>query len=484
MIRFFVATCVALYAITLQSQETYIDRFNEVSYTNNDGTASWSSNWIEEEEFAPNNDPDTGDIYVFDGQLVFRQIWQESIARSANLAGATSAVLWFDWATIGLEVNEELSVQVSADGVNFVTLANFSFTQSSTHIQDISPYISANTTIRFINTKINWSSPDDLMVIDNVRIEAIFPNRPPVLTVRGDQQFCGALRTGVPIVESVAISDPDSADTTLNQVLIQITSGYENGKDLLQLTGIHPTITTTWDVTQGSLLLSGPATFAAFETALRSIRFSSPATMAINTKEFSIVLGNALFLPETGHYYEFVPAAGIRWDTARDAAAARTFFGLQGYLTTLTSEVEATFAGSQITGNGWIGASDNQFEGFWQWVTGPEAGLAFWFGDEGGRPILGRFSFWNTGEPNDYPNDFVRGEENYAHITAPGIGIDNSWNDLPIGGGEGDFAAQGYIVEYGGMPGDPDLATISGVTKLQKQCTVITNRRQTYRVKK
>src|SRR5690606_21173115 len=100
-------------------------------------------------------------------------------------------------------------------------------------------------------------------------------------------------------------------------------------------------------------------------------------------------------------------------------------------------------------GTGWIGGTDAQAEGTWRWVTGPEAGTVFWNGQANGSTP--NFAFWNTGEPNDLDG------EDYAHITAPGVGIPGSWNDLPVNGSDAPYVPQGYIVEYGGMPGDPAL---------------------------
>ena len=68
------------------------------------------------------------------------------------------------------------------------------------------------------------------------------------------------------------------------------------------------------------------------------------------------------------------PDSGISWTEARDAAAARTYYGLQGYLVTITYEEEKQLTGEQASGTGWIGGSDNETEGTWRWVTGPEAG--------------------------------------------------------------------------------------------------------------
>ena len=115
------------------------------------------------------------------------------------------------------------------------------------------------------------------------------------------------------------------------------------------------------------------------------------------------------------------------------------------------------FFGITALGVGWIGANDDTVEGDWRWVTGPEAGTPFWSGGVGGTELT--FAFWNANEPNDYPDGPVTpGEENFAHITDPSVTTQpGSWNDLPNAGGGGAYAPQGYVVEYGGTPGDPVL---------------------------
>ena len=50
------------------------------------------------------------------------------------------------------------------------------------------------------------------------------------------------------------------------------------------------------------------------------------------------------------------------------------------------------------------------------------------------------------------------GDEDYAHITDDSIGLVGSWNDLSnTGASSGPYQPKGYVVEYGGMPGDPEL---------------------------
>jgi hypothetical protein len=282
-------------------------------------------------------------------------------------------------------------------------------------------------------------------------------NEPPSITATGNQTFCPG--DTIPVVESVEITDPDSS--TLDAVYVQVTSNYDVSGDVLSLTGTHPNISATWDTSEGRLLLNGPATLAEFEAAISAVVFETTATVtAGETRTFSIVMNEANYLESTGHYYEYIPSEGITWTAARDAAALRTFYGLQGYLATISVQDESDLLGSQAPGAGWIGASDAALEGDWYWVTGPEAGTLFWRGGAGGTAF--GYEFWNSGEPNN------SGNEDYAHITAPGVGLPGSWNDLSnTGANSGVYQPKGYLVEYGGMPGDPpypDLAATTTIT--------------------
>lgn len=290
-------------------------------------------------------------------------------------------------------------------------------------------------------------------------------NMPPIVDASGDQDYCPGF--SVPIAESISITDPD--DTSTTAVYIQISSGYIEGEDLLTLTGTHPNITASWNVLEGEISLNGPATYAEFETAILAVEYSSSAVAPTGERQFSITVGEANYLPATGHYYMYIDDLGITWTDANTAASASTYFGLQGYLATLTSQEEADFAGSQAQGVGWIGATDAATEGDWKWVTGPEAGTSFWSGAANGTELT--FAYWNDGEPNDFDRGAVGapGDENYAHIADPSVsgptGRPGSWNDLPNAGDGAPYNPQGYVVEYGGMPGDPAL-NISDVTKI------------------
>lgn len=286
-------------------------------------------------------------------------------------------------------------------------------------------------------------------------------NSAPVVTAEGDQIYC-PLST-MPVVTDFNIVDAD--DTEIDGFSVQISTGYQRGEDVLRLINSHPNILTTWNDKEGKLNFIGvgdlPIAYLDLIPAIRDVVFESTSNDPTTEKLFSLTVGSANYLPETDHYYEYIPSIGIQWDVARIAAENRTFFGLQGYLVTITSQAEAQLSGEQAAGTGWIGGSDELQEGVWRWMTGPEAGDIFWNGGINGTTP--NFAFWNNQEPNNVGGGVG---EDYAHITAPSVGIAGSWNDLRVSGEpRGDYQPKGYIVEYGGTPGDPVL-NLSASTKL------------------
>ena len=303
--------------------------------------------------------------------------------------------------------------------------------------------------IHFVYGITSVTKNSDSLSIQKKRNNIPLNNVAPILTATGNQIYCPG--TSMKIVTDMTIVDPD--DTGIDAIYIQISSGYVNGQDLLTLTGNHPTLTSSWNALTGKLTLTGVAgqpTYVNLVAAIKDVEYSSSAANPSGIRTFSITVGQANYLPSNGHYYQYVPNIGISWTNAKIAAEASFYYGLQGYLATITSADEAQLSGEQAAGAGWIGGSDEQVEGVWRWMSGPEAGTIFWNGGINGSTP--NFAFWNTGEPNSF------GDEDYTHITAPGVGIPGSWNDLKNNGEpSGDYQPKGYIVEYGGMPGDPVL---------------------------
>ena len=294
-------------------------------------------------------------------------------------------------------------------------------------------------------------------------------NDPPTVTAVGDQIYCPQSQQR--IVTSFNIVDPD--DTLIPAFYIQISSGYVLGEDQLSLIGSHPNVIPNWNANQAKLILTGAgggsATYTDIIAAVKDIVFNSSNTNVTN-KTFSLTAGSANYLASTDHYYDYVPANLISWTDAKAAAEAMDYFGLQGYLATLTIPDEGQISGELSPGTGWIGASDAGAEGVWKWMTGPEAGTTFWNGDENGSAAPGMYANWNSGEPNNY-----NGIEDYAHITF-NTGIPGSWNDLPnnTNSQPANYQAKGFVIEYGGSPGDPVL-NISGSTTFSPPQILSTN---------
>jgi len=148
----------------------------------------------------------------------------------------------------------------------------------------------------------------------------------PNISATGNQLYCG--EAPMPIVTSISIVGQNGAQGTLQEIFVQISAGYTIGDDLLILTGTHPNISVTWATGQGLLTLTGPATYVEFENAIADIRYLTSEANFTEDKSFSINLGNASFLPTTGHYYRYVSDIGITWTEAKAAAESENFFGL------------------------------------------------------------------------------------------------------------------------------------------------------------
>ena len=299
---------------------------------------------------------------------------------------------------------------------------------------------------------------------------------PPIITATGNQTYCPG--TSLKIVETISITF-DPLKPLTDAVYIQISSGYAFGQDLLTLTGSHPTVSSNWIQSEGKLKLytttGSNIPYADFEAAIADVKFSNSSASPTGTKTFSISLGSGQlsYLPRNKHFYEYVPYLGINWTSAKLAAETKIYYGLQGYLATLTAADEAQLAGAQAPGAGWIGGSDAATEGTWKWVTGPEGlanggtGIIFWIG-KGSGTTTPPFNYANWNAPNE-PND-TNNNEDYAHITSPAVGNPGTWNDLAEAGDpitNYDYYPKGFIVEYGGMvSGDVDNIQISASTTM------------------
>ncbi|ERT07040.1 hemolysin-type calcium-binding repeat family protein [Lyngbya aestuarii BL J] len=287
-------------------------------------------------------------------------------------------------------------------------------------------------------------------------------DQPPILSITDTSDYGG---TPVVVAPNLTVTDSDGGD--LEGATVIITDQLNGTAESLGIAGQTGTSGTVeglawnYDANTGVMTLTGTADIATYQAALRQVTYSnSSATPDTTPRSVEFALGTNLANSDNGHFYEFVTDPGISWTDARDAAEARSYFGLKGYLTTVTSSAENDFISGKLAGEGWMGSSDATTEGDWRWVTGPEAGTQFWSGVSTGSPVGGEYNNWATSEPNDFPD---AGGEDYGHFLN-----DGKWNDYPLSLSN----IEGYVVEYGGMPDDPTLqitgtATVNFVPQVQ-----------------
>lgn len=249
-----------------------------------------------------------------------------------------------------------------------------------------------------------------------------------------------------------------SGSGTINSAQISIATNFSSG-DILSFTVTPPAgVSGSYNASTGVLSFSGSATLAEYQALLRNVKFNTTSS-STSQRKISFNIGSAIAFSDNGHFYEYV-ADLSNWSTAKTAAEARTFYGLQGYLATITSANENEFIRQKVAADAWIGCSDDYTfinaatgsstyanqgasEGHWYWVTGPsgEKGTEFSSGNINPVSVSGRYMNWTAGEPNNI------GTEHYGEIYCSNA--TGKWNDL---GGSANF---GYVVEYGGMAGDP-----------------------------
>lgn len=163
----------------VQAATDYVlDEFTTQSYSNNDGSVNWASNWVE------GNDDDsatTGDVLITDGELRIGADGDAYIYRTVDLSTAASAYLTFDFRETGTGsyYSDTLTIEYSTDGTDYDTLAtitNFSGSGSSSY----SLPTGATTYIRFRITSA-WET-GEYVYLDDVRIEYTVPEPNPPLT--------------------------------------------------------------------------------------------------------------------------------------------------------------------------------------------------------------------------------------------------------------------------------------------------------------
>ncbi len=80
-----------------------------------------------------------------------------------------------------------------------------------------------------------------------------------------------------PVSITSTITATDADDVSLSGATVTVSGNYQNGEDVLSFTSANG-ITASWSVGTGQLILSGTATVAAYQAALRSVKYTNTST--------------------------------------------------------------------------------------------------------------------------------------------------------------------------------------------------------------
>uniref|UniRef100_UPI00260ABE94 Calx-beta domain-containing protein n=1 Tax=uncultured Maribacter sp. TaxID=431308 RepID=UPI00260ABE94 len=146
----------------LAAQVTFNDEFNNSTYSNNDGSNTFSSNWIEND--SNGGGATSGNISISNGNLTFNNIQSTGeIYRNLNLGTATSATLSISYNSAS-RGNEELIIQLRNSSGVWVEWHRVtgSYTSSTTTRTLESQFIHSNSGIRFVSGSGSWGSTNHI----------------------------------------------------------------------------------------------------------------------------------------------------------------------------------------------------------------------------------------------------------------------------------------------------------------------------------
>jgi hypothetical protein len=189
----------------------------------------------------------------------------------------------------------------------------------------------------------------------------------------------------------------------------------------------------TTNTSNGTIEIIAPnATEVQWEAAIRAIQFDAGSNSGTRRFEFHLrpISG---YMYGSEHYLVLSSATSLL-PAAITAAADSTYAGLRGYLATIISAEEDAW--TMTTGQAaWISGSDAAVEGTWVHTAGPEIGQ-----------VLSPTYWDNPPQQPDTPAEDC--------LIAYATGGYSGWHDVMCN------LTQYYITEYGGMAGDPSVASM------------------------
>ena len=213
--------------------ETFGDQFSRRVYSNNDGTKTWTGDWVEGE----NNGPTAGSIQIqFDNGVDETYTLRfsggsQNIGRVADLSIYTAAWLEFDYQRIGLEAGEYVAVQVSTNGLAgpWTELARFQGAATDAdyihYSSNVSARISSATAFRFVSP--SGMDSTDVLWVDDVLVTG---------TRRASQTVAGG---APPDLASDLVLEPEEAMDVQFEVWVENPAVYTQIVNQASLTSVQ-----------------------------------------------------------------------------------------------------------------------------------------------------------------------------------------------------------------------------------------------------
>ncbi|MFY9821172.1 MAG: SdrD B-like domain-containing protein [Thermoanaerobaculia bacterium] len=215
---------------------SFKDTFTTNSFSNNEGTLSWSGPWIEDDVAGVG--VSSGNVTVgtpYAGYLILRDSpdtgTQPSAARQVNLSGFASASLTVAFHIKGVESDDAVVIEVSKDGgatyTALETLTGYTGTYISSRTYDISAYMASNTRIRF-RVSNNYGGSDDLFKVDSVEIDTTCTPQTFSLgdLVWKDTNGNGVQDSGEPGISGVTVQLLNSSNTVVATATTNSSGNY------------------------------------------------------------------------------------------------------------------------------------------------------------------------------------------------------------------------------------------------------------------
>lgn len=212
------------------SNATYLDRFNTASYSNNDGSVNWDSDWVETND---DNHPSFGNIRITQNRLLLSGT-NKRITRSVDLSAYISATLTFNYRMQRSDNNGGRVFLEARDTSNtsnqWIQLGRFDIPSSGSQTSisnlsvDLEDYglLNSNLKLRFrANLNGNFFSVDDF-AINAVPRALTCPNTSTYSTIFSDNfQTDQSHWTGVDLPRSTSVFPNQSVvnDTSEDQDL-------------------------------------------------------------------------------------------------------------------------------------------------------------------------------------------------------------------------------------------------------------------------